>query len=92
MKKKLRDVNLTILHRYPSFGHLRLALAAAGSGPEKVLKVTLLVVSHNEDRLALVSKHRRAFFGDARPASTLIPVQRLAGDWMEFEIDAVAVA
>ncbi|WP_201774341.1 RidA family protein [Jannaschia aquimarina] len=73
-----------------SFENLRLALLSAGSSPENVLKVTLLVVNHNEDRLAIVSKHRRAFFGDVRPASTLIPVPRLAGDWMEFEIDAVA--
>ncbi|GFE63524.1 RidA family protein [Litoreibacter roseus] len=74
-----------------SFENLRLALEAVGSGPEKVVKVTILVVGHTEDRLAIVSEHRRRFFGDARPASTLIPVQRLAGDWMEFEIDAVAV-
>jgi enamine deaminase RidA (YjgF/YER057c/UK114 family) len=34
---------------------------------------------------------RNAMWGDRKPASTLIPVPKLALDGMLFEIDAVAV-
>ena len=74
-----------------SFENLRLALREANSPPERVLKITILVVNHSEDRLRYRSASRRKFFGKHTPASTLIPVPRLAADWMEFEIDAIAM-
>ena len=75
-----------------AFENLDRALRAAGASRATVLKITLLVVGHDQARLAQVSSARRAFFGERRPASTLIPVPRLAGDWMLFEVDAVALA
>ena len=73
-----------------AFDNLRIALEAAGATPQDVLKINVLVVGHDDNRLAFVSAARRAFFGDHKPASLLIPVPRLATDWMLFEIDAVA--
>ena len=86
-------------HLPPDFGaqvaqamcNLQTALAAAGAGPEHVLKLTLLVVDHSEARLATVSSAVRALWGALpAPACTLIPVPRLALDGMLFEIDATA--
>lgn len=75
-----------------AFENLRLALAAAGARPEDVVKITLLVVDHDPDRLATLGAARRAFFGAAPPASTLIPVPRLYAEGVTFEVDAVTVA
>ncbi|RYF84301.1 MAG: RidA family protein [Comamonadaceae bacterium] len=74
-----------------AMGNLQTALAAAGAGPEHVLKLTLLIVDHSEARLATVSSAVRALWGALpAPACTLIPVPRLALDGMLFEIDATA--
>jgi len=75
-----------------AFINLRTALAAAGAAPEQVVKITLLSVNHNAEKQALISAKRNAMWPDnlIKPASTLIPVPRLAGDEMLFEIDAIA--
>ena len=74
-----------------SFINLQTALTAVGATPEDVVKITILSVEHNETKLDLISAQRRAFWSTHKPASTLIPVPRLASDGMLFEIDAVAV-
>lgn len=75
-----------------AFSNLRIALVAAGATPEQVVKITLLSVAHNDEKQQLISMERNAMWKDAcKPASTLIPVPRLAVDGMLFEIDAVAV-
>ena len=75
-----------------AFANLRTALAAAGATPEQVVKITVLSVEHNARKQELISAERNAMWSDdlIKPASTLIPVPRLAGDGMLFEIDAVA--
>ncbi|MEO0407123.1 MAG: RidA family protein [Cyanobacteria bacterium P01_A01_bin.135] len=75
-----------------AFANLRTALAAAGASPEQVVKITVLSVNHNAEKQALISQERNAMWPDAlgKPASTLIPVPRLAGDGMLFEVDAIA--
>ena len=76
-----------------AFVNLRTALAAAGATPEQVVKITVLSVEHDARKQELISAERNAMWSDdlIKPASTLIPVPRLAGDGMLFEIDAVAV-
>ena len=75
-----------------AFTNLRTALAAAGATPEQVIKITVLSVEHNAEKQELISAARNAMWSDnlVKPASTLIPVPRLAGDDMLFEIDAIA--
>lgn len=68
-----------------------MALSAAGAHPENVVKITVLVVDHNQDKLQQFGTEVQAMWKDKPPASTLIPVPRLALDGMLFEIDAVAV-
>ena len=73
-----------------AFNSLSIALEAVGATPKDVVKITILSVEHNEEKLGLISAKRRSFWGEHKPASTLIPVPRLASDEMLFEIDAVA--
>ena len=75
-----------------AFANLRKALTAIGAVPDDVVKITILSVDHNEEKLKLISAARKKMWsGKNKPASTLIPVPRLASDGMLFEIDAVAV-
>ncbi len=75
-----------------AFAHLRTALAAAGTTPDQVVKITILSVDHDAGKQALISAERNAMWpSDIKPASTLIPVPRLAGEDMLFEIDALAM-
>lgn len=71
--------------------NLRLAIEAAGARPEHVVKIQLLIVDHDESKLEAVIPLVTGLFGLHQPASTLIPVPRLALDGMLFEIDATLV-
>ena len=72
--------------------NLQTALAAAQAGLVDVVKISVLIVDHSEQRLAVLSQEVRATWGDLpTPACTLIPVPRLALDRMLFEIEATAV-
>lgn len=74
-----------------AFENLRSALTAAGAAPRTVLRISCLVVDHDADRREVVSRARRRFFEGEWPASTIMPVPRLAGDTALFEVDAVAM-
>lgn len=74
-----------------AFANLGAVLKAAGTDMKHVTKITLLVKNNNQAKLQYLVRKRREAFGDSPPASTLIPVQSLALDSFEFEIDAIAV-
>lgn len=74
-----------------AFTNLRRALTAIGAAPKTVVKITVLSVDHTDEKLRVISAARNTFWPDKKPASTLIPVPRLATSGMLFEIDAVAV-
>ncbi len=74
-----------------SFENLIAALNAAGGRVEDVVKITLLIKDHDQEKLQYLVKKRREVFGENPPASTLIPVSVLALESLEFEIDAIAV-
>ena len=74
-----------------SFANLRTALAAVGATPEQVVKITILSVDHDAEKQRLISAERNTMWqGERKPASTLIPVPRLAVEGLLFEIDAIA--
>lgn len=59
--------------------------------PEDVLKITVLIVDHNEDKLKIWTEEMKKIWKDQKyPASTLIPVPRLALNHMLIEVDATA--
>jgi 2-iminobutanoate/2-iminopropanoate deaminase len=70
------------------FANMRLVLAAAGAQPSDVVKVTVYLL--DIDDRPLINPVRQEFFGDARPASTLVEVSRLAVPGARLEIEAVA--
>ena len=74
-----------------SFDNLIAVLEAAGGRIEDVVKITLLIKDYDEEKLKYMVTKRRQVFGENPPASTLIPVPRLAFDSLKFEIDAIAV-
>ncbi len=74
-----------------SFENLIAALNAAGGRVEDVVKITLLIKDHDQEKLQYLVKKRREVFGENPPASTLIPVTVLALESLDFEIDAIAV-
>ena len=71
------------------FALLGRVLAAAGTAPGDVVKVTLYLL-HKDDR-PRINPVRQRFFGTARPASTLVEVSGLAVAGARLEVDAVAL-
>lgn len=76
-----------------ALANLKSALDHAVVAPSSVAKLTILIVDHTEERLGRFNQELQKAFGkDFRPASTLIPVPRLALDGMLVEIEATAIA
>jgi 2-iminobutanoate/2-iminopropanoate deaminase len=71
------------------FENMRAVLAAGGAGPADVVKVTVFLTDVG-DRTR-INPVRQAFFGEARPASTLVEISRLALPGAKIEVEAVAI-
>jgi reactive intermediate/imine deaminase len=71
------------------FENIREVLAAAGAGPEDVVKVTIFLT--DVDDRPKINPVRQRFFGETRPASTLVEISRLAIPGAKIEVEAVAV-
>jgi 2-iminobutanoate/2-iminopropanoate deaminase len=69
------------------FLNMKKILEAAGTGFDKILKVTVYLTDV-ADRTK-INPVRQEFFGASRPASTLIGVSELAIPGMKVEIEAV---
>lgn len=67
--------------------NLQRILEAAGAGFADILKVTVYLTDVNDREK--INPVRQEFFGDARPASTLIGVAALAIPGMKVEIEAI---
>lgn len=74
-----------------SLQNLKMVLAEYGLEVKDVLKITILIVDHNQEKLTIWSEEiHKVWKGHQFPASTLIPVPKLALDNMLIEVDAVA--
>ncbi|CAB3734788.1 hypothetical protein LMG3458_05179 [Achromobacter deleyi] len=72
--------------------NVQTALQGAGATLFDVAKLTVLVVDHSQERLAVFSQEIKSRWGiHLAPACTLIPVPRLALDGMLVEIEATAL-
>lgn len=69
------------------FQNMKKILEAAGTGFDRVLKVTVYLTDV-ADRTK-INPVRQEFFGASRPASTLIGVNELAIPGMKVEVEAV---
>ena len=74
-----------------AFANVDAALKGAGATASDIVKLTILIVDHSEDKLGIYGEEfGRAFGANVKPPATLIPVPRLALDSMLFEVEAVA--
>jgi enamine deaminase RidA (YjgF/YER057c/UK114 family) len=74
-----------------SLQNLKTVLAEYSLEPKDVLKITILIVDHNQEKLKIWTEETNKIWkNDQLPASTLIPVPKLALDNMLIEVDAVA--
>jgi 2-iminobutanoate/2-iminopropanoate deaminase len=71
------------------FENIASVLAAAGASPADVVKVTLFLT--DVDDRPRINAVRQAFFGETRPASTLVEVSRLAIPGAKIEVEAIAI-
>jgi len=69
--------------------NLGAVLAAASCGFADVVKVTVFLT--DVDDRPRINPLRQEAFGDARPASTLVEVSRLAIEGAKIEVEAVAL-
>lgn len=75
-----------------AFANLETALQSSETEMRNIAKLTVLIVNHTEERLAILGEELSRAFGEhPKPTCTLIPVPRLALDGMLFEVEAVAV-
>ncbi len=59
--------------------------------PDDVLKITVLIVDHDQEKLKIWTEEMHKVWKNNKfPASTLIPVPKLALDGMMIEVDATA--
>ncbi|MGD9806910.1 MAG: RidA family protein [Hyphomicrobiaceae bacterium] len=63
-------------------------LKAVGAGPEHVVKVQVFMTDIKER--PLINPRREAYFGEHRPASTLVEVKGLVDPRMKVEIECQA--
>ena len=71
-----------------ALGAIDRCLSAAGGRAEQVVKVQVFMTDISER--ARINPIRQAYFGDHRPASTLVEVSALVDPRMKVEIEAVA--
>ena len=75
-----------------AFENVKIALEAAQASINQVVSMTLYIVGYTEADLEPLAKLTATFFPpDRLPASTLVPVPRLARDGLLFEVSVTAV-
>lgn len=74
-----------------AFANVKIALEAAQARMDQVVSMTLHIVDYTEADLDPLARLTAAYFPpDRLPASTLVPVPRLARDELLFEITVTA--
>lgn len=72
--------------------NLHIVLQSHSMTFENIVKITLLIVDHNQEKLEIWAEEaKKVWTSSWLPTSTLIPVNQLALPRMLFEIDAIAV-
>ena len=70
--------------------NLQLALKSQGADFGHVVKITIFVTSIDEFRAPEAAAIRSKYFGEHKPASTLVQISQLANAAYKVEIEAVA--
>ncbi|HXC57823.1 MAG TPA: RidA family protein [Steroidobacteraceae bacterium] len=72
-----------------AFRNLGLALEALGAQTHDVVKITVMIVQHDMQKLKIMQAAQRGLLGAHHPAATLIPVPCLALPQMQIEVEAI---
>lgn len=72
-----------------AFRNLGLALEALHAQASDVVKIVVMIVGHDTQKLAIMQAAQRSLLGGHHPAATLIPVPCLALPQMQIEVEAV---
>jgi enamine deaminase RidA (YjgF/YER057c/UK114 family) len=72
-----------------AFRNLGQALQAIGAATTDVVKIVVMIVAHDMEKLAIMQAAQRNLLGAHHPAATLIPVPCLALPQMQIEVEAV---
>lgn len=71
--------------------NLNTVLTSSQLTTDDVLKITILIVDHDQEKLKIWTEEmQKVWKNNQFPASTLIPVPKLALDGMLIEVDAIA--
>ncbi|WP_369842908.1 RidA family protein [Chryseobacterium tongliaoense] len=71
--------------------NLSIVLKSSDLSTDDVLKITILIVDHDQEKLKIWTEEMHKVWNKNKfPASTLIPVPKLALDGMLIEVDAIA--
>ncbi|MPY87976.1 MAG: hypothetical protein GEU99_08650 [Luteitalea sp.] len=70
--------------------NIKTALASQGADFRHIAKINVFVTSIDEFRGAGMAEIRAKYFGDVKPASTLVQVVRLAQPDIKIEIETIA--
>ena len=74
-----------------AFENVKIALEAAQARMDQVVSMTVYIVGYSEADLEPLARLTAQYFPpDRRPASTLVPVPRLARDELLFEVTMTA--
>ncbi len=75
-----------------ALNNLKIVLEQNSMQYRDVVKITLLIVDYNQEKLEIWTEEAKRIWTDSNlPTSTLIPIHQLALPNMMFEIDAVAI-
>jgi|SRR5512140_125146 reactive intermediate/imine deaminase len=66
-------------------------LKSQGADFSRIAKMTIYTTSLTDLRSTEVTAVRKKYFGDNRPASTLVQIQQLANPDFKIEVEAIAV-
>jgi enamine deaminase RidA (YjgF/YER057c/UK114 family) len=80
-----------ILQAQQAYRNLATAIEAVGGSLADIAKITVFVVGHRQDLVEPLRAARNEVFGDHRPASTFLGVEKLIYPTLLIEVEAVAV-
>jgi enamine deaminase RidA (YjgF/YER057c/UK114 family) len=80
-----------ILQAQQAYRNLATAIEAVGGSVADIAKITVFVVGHRQDLVEPLRAARNEVFGDHRPASTFLGVEKLIYPTLLIEVEAVAV-
>ena len=80
-----------VLQAQQAYRNVATAIEAAGGTVEDIVKVTVFVAGHRQDLVEPLREARNDVFGEHRPASTFLGVEKLIYPTLLIEVEAVAV-